>query len=74
MKYGIEIFESFEQQWKTKTNFAITKNTYKTKLEAEKEMNKFENKLSKMNKKAESDLRRNSYGGIQIPKMRVKGR
>ena len=72
MSYNIEAFDVFEGKWKTKTPYSVTKNSFKSRSEAEKELKLFNNRLVKMNKKAESDLRCESYGGIQIPKMRIK--
>jgi len=74
MAYGVESFDSFEGKWKKKSPYSVTKHSFSSKIEAEKEMIAYQNRLMKINKKAESDLRRNSYGGVQMPKLRVRKR
>ena len=43
MTYGIEAFDSFEGKWKKKSPYSITKHSFGSKAEANKEMSAYNN-------------------------------
>lgn len=75
-KYEIQGWDVWSQKWKRNIPEApkITKASYNSYSDAKSALNNFVKKSKKANAKAESNLRPNSYGSVQIPNLRIKKR